>query len=212
MRALFEGSETVAPEVAPTLAEQINSAGETSQERSLVDKAGKPELVDVADVAPGTVKFAVSPPGPCSIGGSSTAEAAPRLNSEQYLEEAFKFDDALEFLTFFRSEAPQVLQRYEALCKDNGNFDEFSANPLGFIVANNPTCCIQVAKRFINIRVASNDTTTLSSQVHEPAASPPLEAPKAAEAPKPAEVQTPAPEAEDPTLHWMKQVLYTPQL
>ena len=70
---------------------------------------------------------------------------------EEYLTTAFKLNGE-EFLKFFKAVCGPLLCKYETLCRDNGYLDEFRANPLVFIMANQPQCCTFVAKMFIDAK------------------------------------------------------------
>ena len=66
-------------------------------------------------------------------------------------EEAAAFElKGEEFLKFFDDNHYGVLYYYEGMLLVNGNLDEFRANPLVFILANEPPCCTWIAKMFIN--------------------------------------------------------------
>ena len=72
-----------------------------------------------------------------------------RKGNDEYLMAALELGDT-EFLGYFERTRPELYRRYETLCRDNGKLEEFRANPLVFILANQPECCTHVAKRFID--------------------------------------------------------------
>ena len=59
-------------------------------------------------------------------------------------------DRAEAFLAEWRERDPRGLQRYQDLCAENGNTEEFRANPLAFIVANKPLCCLMRALEYVS--------------------------------------------------------------
>ena len=77
------------------------------------------------------------------------AARAARKGDDEYLMAALERGDTA-FLGYFERTHPELHRRYETLCRDNGKLEEFRANPLVFILANQPECCTHVAKRFID--------------------------------------------------------------
>ena len=69
--------------------------------------------------------------------------------AEEYLATAFEMNGK-KFLKSFQRTHNRVFENYEKLCSENGNLEEFRANPLVFILANDPLCCTAIAKRFID--------------------------------------------------------------
>ena len=76
------------------------------------------------------------------------AEKKAKMTQDEYLTAALKVTGE-EFLKFFEANHCRVFYNYEGLCLANGNLDEFRANPLVFILANEPMCCTSIAKMFI---------------------------------------------------------------
>ena len=54
-----------------------------------------------------------------------------------------------EFMAKWLEEDPRGQQRYLDLCTQNGTLDAFNGNPLAFIVANRPACCLARAEAFV---------------------------------------------------------------
>mmetsp|Transcript_107396 Transcript_107396/g.334784 ORF Transcript_107396/g.334784 Transcript_107396/m.334784 type:complete len:313 (-) Transcript_107396:96-1034(-) len=72
--------------------------------------------------------------------------------NEQYLIAAVKMNvsEVADFPAFFSKVNPEVQQKYEDLCKDNHTLEEYMANPLVFILANNPQCCAHIARDYVD--------------------------------------------------------------
>ena len=78
------------------------------------------------------------------------AKAAPKSRSaEEYLAAALELD-ASGFLGYFKGKHPQLYRNYEGLCRSSDKLGEYHANPVVFILANQPLCCTHVAKRFVD--------------------------------------------------------------
>ena len=63
--------------------------------------------------------------------------AAYPTSHETLLEAASRLEPS-EFMTFFKNSSPEDFVAYEAVLKDHGGFDEFSANPLREILMGDP--------------------------------------------------------------------------
>ena len=98
----------------------------------------------------GDTKRKATAPAGSSAPASSDAHKKARTQ-EKYLTTALELNGE-EFLKFFKEVCDPLLCKYETLCRDNGYLDEFRANPLVFIMANQPQCCTFVAKMFIDAK------------------------------------------------------------
>ena len=76
------------------------------------------------------------------------AASKPRSN-EEYLAAAFELD-ASDFLSYFEGQYPKLYHNYEHLCRSSDKLTEYHANPVVFILANEPLCCTHVARRFVD--------------------------------------------------------------
>ena len=56
-----------------------------------------------------------------------------------------------EFLAEWRAQDPGGQQRYQHLCSESGNSERFLGNPLAFILANRPACCLARAVAFVEV-------------------------------------------------------------
>mmetsp|Transcript_4515 Transcript_4515/g.10647 ORF Transcript_4515/g.10647 Transcript_4515/m.10647 type:complete len:291 (-) Transcript_4515:165-1037(-) len=93
-------------------------------------------------------------------------------SDDSYLEAAVKMsdEDASEFMEFFSKVNPDIQQKYTDLCRENDTLDEFVANPLVFILANNPQCCAHIAREYVDSRSSSlASNRNLSSSTDQPA-------------------------------------------
>mmetsp|Transcript_36125 Transcript_36125/g.100295 ORF Transcript_36125/g.100295 Transcript_36125/m.100295 type:complete len:327 (-) Transcript_36125:106-1086(-) len=93
---------------------------------------------------------------------AGTAQDAPvDPLAEQYLAAAVKMssEEAADFLAFFSRVNPRAEQRYTDLCRENNTLDEYMANPLVFILANNPYCCAHIARTYVDHRARSTEST-----------------------------------------------------
>ena len=72
------------------------------------------------------------------------------MNNEKYIEFAFTNYDKNKFFTYFKKENKKVCCNYNWLNIENGTFEEYKANPLVFILTNEPRCCLHIAKSFID--------------------------------------------------------------
>mmetsp|Transcript_24071 Transcript_24071/g.71966 ORF Transcript_24071/g.71966 Transcript_24071/m.71966 type:complete len:319 (-) Transcript_24071:74-1030(-) len=92
-------------------------------------------------------------------------EGSPPLGdtspNEMYLMEAVKMSpsEIAEFPAFFSKCNPDVQERYKDLCKENNTLDEYMANPLVFILANNPQCCAHIARDYVDNRSSPSAST-----------------------------------------------------
>ena len=76
---------------------------------------------------------------------------APRVD---YLPAAMALEDASGFLPFFQQTYPKLFCSYRELCTAQGVMAEFEGNPLVFILANEPRCCVHVAREFLDMPAA----------------------------------------------------------
>jgi len=111
----------------------------------LIETAGASQYVNVA-----LALAAKALPAP-SCAPPTTKKS--NMTQEEYLTAAFELNGE-EFLKFFEETCGRVFHNYEALCRDHGNLEDFRANPLVFILANEPACCTSIAKMFINMSKA----------------------------------------------------------
>mmetsp|Transcript_36521 Transcript_36521/g.105202 ORF Transcript_36521/g.105202 Transcript_36521/m.105202 type:complete len:319 (-) Transcript_36521:116-1072(-) len=90
-------------------------------------------------------------------GSMAMADTSP---NEQYLMAAVKMSetDIAGFPAFFADINPDVHQKYKDLCKEQNTFDDYMANPLVFILANNPQCCVHIAREYVDIRSPCSTT------------------------------------------------------
>lgn len=107
--------------------------------------------------------------GEGDLEGSLAAPADAANNNEQYLMAAVKMSasEVAEFPAFFSKVNPDVHQRYKDLCKENNTLDEYMANPLVFILANNPQCCSHIAREYVDVRspTSKNDTPSTTADI-----------------------------------------------
>ena len=73
------------------------------------------------------------------------------MTNEEYLTAALELD-ANGFLEFFQQRHCAASHRYEELCRANSRLEEYYANPLVFILGNEPPCCMHIAKAFVDDR------------------------------------------------------------
>ena len=89
---------------------------------------------------------------------------SPIVVQEQFdsvlLNDAATIDAAgcTEFCLFFQSCDVKLYNNYVQMCINKNVADNFFANPLLFIVANEPLCCFRIAKRFLIERRARLST------------------------------------------------------
>ena len=72
------------------------------------------------------------------------------MDNEKYIEFAFGNYDSKKFLKYFKNENEKIYLNYINLNSENGTLDDFYANPLVFILMNEPRCCLNIAKLFID--------------------------------------------------------------
>lgn len=53
------------------------------------------------------------------------------------------------FMKFFIEKNKQVYENYFRLATANGSIDHFKANPLAFLISNQPACCYHIATEYI---------------------------------------------------------------
>lgn len=70
-------------------------------------------------------------------------------NNEKYFEFALNHKENNKFLNFFRQSDVITYMRYLDLNKTEGTFEDFRANPLFFIICNQPQCCYKYAIEYI---------------------------------------------------------------
>ena len=89
---------------------------------------------------------------------AAAPQAAPPRSAEAYLEAAWELD-ASGFLGYFERAHPRLYRNYEDLCRNHGMLVEYHANPVVFILANQPKCCTDVAMRFVDDQTAGAQPT-----------------------------------------------------
>ena len=79
-------------------------------------------------------------------------------NTEQYI--TFAFDWGIhknkEFLEYFKNKDKRIYNNYIRINKEKKTKEGFEANPLVFILMNEPKCCLNIAKEFIDMYINEN--------------------------------------------------------
>ena len=79
--------------------------------------------------------------------------AAAETSNEDYLMAAMALGHT-DFLDFFKARPPHLHRSYESLCRNSGVLAHFHGNPLCSILANEPRCCMHVAKSFVDMQAS----------------------------------------------------------
>ena len=58
--------------------------------------------------------------------------------------------DPRTFLDFFKKADRSVYKNYVRLNEENGSLEEFENKPLSFILSNEPACCVDIARMFLD--------------------------------------------------------------